>query len=178
MKFNIGCGVRNFGDDWFHIDGANYNHIKSNDIYLKTFKNDSADLIYASHFIEYFDRDEILPILVSWKKVLKKNGVLRIAVPDFQSCAKLYTKKLFPLENFLGPIFGKMKLGDEFIYHKTIFDFESIFKLLKQVGMKNIEKYDWRNTEHAKFDDHSQAYLPHMDKERGTLISLNVECTK
>jgi len=27
-------------------------------------------------------------------------------------------------------------------------------------------------------DDHSQAYLPHMDKENGILISLNIEATK
>ena len=47
-----------------------------------------------------------------------------------------------------------------------------------EVGFKNVERYDWRETEHAEFDDHSQAYLPHMDKENGTLISLNVECTK
>ncbi|HAI38830.1 MAG TPA: methyltransferase, partial [Maribacter sp.] len=39
-------------------------------------------------------------------------------------------------------------------------------------------KYDWRQTEHAKFDDHSQAYIPHMDKENGTLISLNIEAVK
>ena len=36
----------------------------------------------------------------------------------------------------------------------------------------------WEETEHAQFDDHSQAYLPHMDKENGTLMSLNVECIK
>jgi hypothetical protein len=28
------------------------------------------------------------------------------------------------------------------------------------------------------FDDHSQAYIPHMDKENGTLISLNIETIK
>ena len=44
--------------------------------------------------------------------------------------------------------------------------------------MKEIKKYNWRKTEHSMFDDHSQAYLPHMDKENGILISLNVECVK
>jgi hypothetical protein len=24
MKLNIGCGKRNFGNDWIHIDGSNY----------------------------------------------------------------------------------------------------------------------------------------------------------
>ena len=38
--------------------------------------------------------------------------------------------------------------------------------------------WDWRKTEHSQFDDHSQAYLPKMNKEHGTLISLNVEAIK
>jgi len=29
-----------------------------------------------------------------------------------------------------------------------------------------------------RLDDYSQAYVPHMDKENGILISLNVECHK
>ena len=44
--------------------------------------------------------------------------------------------------------------------------------------MTNISIYDWRKTEHAQFDDHSQAYLPHFEKEKGILISLNVESKK
>ena len=178
MKLNIGCGKRNFGDKWIHIDGANFSHIDSNDILLKSFKDDSVNLIYSSHFIEYFDRNEIISLLKRWKKVLKKNGILRLAVPDFRVCADLYLKGLFPLENFLGPLYGKMKMGDKLIYHKTVFDFESLKKILESIGMTNISIYDWRKTEHAKFDDHSQAYLPHFEKEEGTLISLNVESKK
>jgi hypothetical protein len=46
------------------------------------------------------------------------------------------------------------------------------------VGAKNTRKYDWRKTEHAAIDDFSQCYYPHMDKENGRLMSLNVECEK
>ena len=41
-----------------------------------------------------------------------------------------------------------------------------------------MKRYDLRDTEHADIDDCSQAYLPHMDKENGVLMSLNVEATK
>jgi len=37
---------------------------------------------------------------------------------------------------------------------------------------------DYRSIEELEFDDHSQAYLPHMDKDNGTLISLYVGCVK
>ena len=51
-------------------------------------------------------------------------------------------------------------------------------ELLINLGFINFELYDWRETDHSMFDDHSQAYIPHMDKINGTLISLNVECRK
>ena len=57
-------------------------------------------------------------------------------------------------------------------------DFVSLKKVLESCGYSSVIKYDWRETEHATFDDHSQAYIPHMDKENGTLVSLNVECIK
>ncbi len=178
MKFNIGCGWRNFGEDWVHIDGGDYDHLDSDDIFIRNYKNDSADLIYASHFIEYLDREEVVPLLERWREVLKPNGIMRLAVPDFEVYARLYWGGNYPLESFLGVLYGKMPMGDKTIYHKTVYDFNSLKKTLENVGFKDVSHYDWRETEHSEFDDHSQAYLPHMDKENGTLISLNVECTK
>ena len=32
--------------------------------------------------------------------------------------------------------------------------------------------------DHPDYDDHSQAYFPHMDKENGIHVSLNLECVK
>ena len=69
-------------------------------------------------------------------------------------------------------------MDDKVIYHKTTYDFHSLKMLLEKLGMKNIKRYDWRDVDHSIFDDHSQAYIPHMDKDNGTLISLNVECMK
>ena len=178
MKFNIGCGHRNFGKEWIHIDGENYDHIDSSDIFIKDYQDNSAELIYASHLIEYFDRGEVVPLLKRWKNVLISNGVLRLAVPDFKVYSKLYSDKQYPLNSFLGPLYGKMPMGDKTIYHKTTYDYASLATLLKEIGMRNVKKYNWEETEHAQFDDHSQAYLPHMDKGNGELMSLNVECIK
>ena len=44
-----------------------------------------------------------------------------------------------------------------------------------EAGFARVRRWDWRATEHAGIDDYSQAYLPHMDKENGTLVSLNLE---
>tara|TARA_B100001971_G_scaffold60635_1_gene55681 strand:+ start:393 stop:746 length:354 start_codon:yes stop_codon:yes gene_type:complete len=98
MKFNIGCGWRDFGKGWVHIDGGDYDHIDSSDIFLKDYDNNSAELIYASHFIEYFDRDEIISLLSRWKNILKSFGMLQIAVPDFEVMVNLYLKDEYFLE--------------------------------------------------------------------------------
>ena len=178
VKLNLGCGKRDFGSDWIHIDGADYPHIDSQNIESLDYRDKSVDLIYASHVIEYFDRREVLPVLKEWKRVLRIDGVLRIAVPDFYQMAKLYLVDSYDLEKFLGPLYGKMMMLKKTIYHKTVYDFNDLKELLEEVGFRNVKKYDWRETEHSEFDDHSQAYIPHMDKENGTLISLNVECLK
>lgn len=197
IRLNLGCGWRNFGEDWIHIDGGEYPHLKGRDITSLLFDNDSVDLIYSSHVFEYFDREKGSKVLKEWYRVLKEGGILRIAVPDFEQMARLYSEGKFPLENFLGPLYGKMKMGmkgpneenSPTIYHKTVYDFSSLKELLEKTGFKNIRKYDWKTTNpHDKIDDHSQSYLPSkefistpsnpFDKENGYLISLNLEADK
>ena len=179
IKINMGCGPRNFGKDWIHIDGGNYEHLDYSDIRdLSQLRTNSVELIYASHVIEYFDRLEVVDLLSEWKRVLKPYGVLRLAVPNFAVLSELYLSGKIKLENTLGPLYGRMIMGDKVIYHKTTYDFSSLKNLLQEIGFYNVMPYNWRETEHAQFDDHSQAYFPHMDKTNGILISLNVECIK
>jgi predicted SAM-dependent methyltransferase len=177
IKLHLGCGWRNFGPDWVHIDGGDYTHLEFNDITNLPYQDGTVDVIYASHVIEYFNRDEIKRVLAEWHRVLRPGGVLRIAVPDFLKLMWVY-QDTKDLNKILGPLFGKMPMGNETIYHKTVYDFNSLKELLETLGFYNIIHYNWKETEHAQHDDHSQAYYPHMDKENGLLISLNVEATK
>jgi len=90
----------------------------------------------------------------------------------------LYQQGEIKLEQILGPLYGKMKMGDQTIYHKIVYDYASLSKLLTECGFRDVFEYEWRETDHADHDDHSQAYIPHMDKDNGVLISLNVEAKK
>ena len=174
----MGCGWRDFGKDWIHIDGGDYSHLDYKSITDLVFEDSSVDLIYASHVLEYFDRNDVLEVLSEWNRVLKVGGILRLAVPDFEAMVGLYTKGEIKLEQILGPLYGKMSMGSDYIYHKTTYDEASLKGILEKSGFSEIIRYNWKEKEHSNFDDHSQAYIPHMDKENGTLISLNVECTK
>ena len=48
----------------------------------------------------------------------------------------------------------------------------------KNIGFKFVERWDWRKTEHSDVDDFSQCYLPHMDKDNGMMMSLNIKGIK
>jgi predicted SAM-dependent methyltransferase len=176
MKLHLGCGKRDFGSAWVHIDQCEFPHVTHKDVTKLPFADGSCDLIYASHLLEYFDREEATHVLREWYRVLGRDGILRLAVPDFDALCTMYMRGSVPLENILGPLYGKW--GDPICYHKTVYDFVSLYKVLGSVGFTKIHKYDWTSTDHSHIDDHSQAYMPHMDKENGKLISLNVVAVK
>ena len=178
-KLHLGCGKR-FLEGYIHIDIDSYPHIDyiSKIENLSMFEDNSIDLIYASHCIEYFDRYEVINVLEEWKRVLKNDGILRISVPDFKSLLKVY-KKTNNIDKILGPVYGRWNVGkSKYIYHKTMYDHQSLKNVLEKSGFKNITKWDWKEVfkNQPEYDDHSQAYFPHMDKENGIQISLNLEC--
>ena len=181
MKLHLGCGER-FLEGYIHIDLAEFEHIdyKIPVNNLSIFDDNSIDEIYASHVIEYFDRDEVKELLKEWKRVLRDGGILRIAVPNFSKLIQVY-KNSGDLQNILGPLYGKWSIDEtNKIYHKTVYDKQSLSTVLKEAEFKDIVEWDWRNVfaNHDDYDDHSQAYFPHMDKTRGIHISLNLECNK
>ena len=177
MKLHLGCGKK-YIKGFKHVDLLDYSHIdyRVSVDNLSFAKDNSVELIYASHVLEHFGRDEYEKVLDEWYRVLKIDGILRIAVPDFKSIVNYYNKTA-DMESLLGLVVGGQKFG-EYDYHKMIFDEEFLKNKLKDVGFKSISKYEWRNVSHANVDDFSQAYLPHMDKKNGMLMSLNMEATK
>lgn len=135
-------------------------------------------LIYAAHILEHYNRKAYLEVLYEWHRVLLPGGILRLAVPDFEACAKLYYEQ--GLQNGLSGLIGLIVGGqrNEYDYHMMVFDEPFLTQVLKQVGFREVRRWDWRKTEHADVDDYSQAYIPHMDKENGKLMSLNLEAIK
>jgi predicted SAM-dependent methyltransferase len=174
-KFNIGCGPWDFGEDWIHIDGGNYSHLDDKDIFLKNYKDETIDLIYASHLIEYFDRIEVMDLIKIWYKKLKIGGKLMVAVPNFKELASLYTHGNCILYEIIGPLYGRMKMDNKWIYHKTVYDYDTLFDLLYSCDFKNIKLWndglDLRSKDKSQ-DDFSGAH------KKDKLISLNMEAIK
>lgn len=176
MKLHLGCGKR-YIDGFIHIDAVDYPHIDhvTTIDHLSFIPDDSVELIYTCHVLEHFKRKEVERVLREWYRTIKPGGTLRLSVPDFSKLCEVY-KKEGNLEIIIGALFGRQ----DYLYniHYNVFDYSSLSKLLGLCGFEAIKVYDWKKTEHSHVDDYSQAYIPHMDKENGILISLNVECKK
>lgn len=183
MKVHLGCWHRVF-PGFIHVDLCDLPHIDFNSAIdrLPFFKDESVSLLYCSHAFEYFDRQEAVHVLAEWFRVLQPGGILRLAVPDFRALITIY-QETGHIERILGPLYGRMEiktLDDKpmTLYHKTAYDQTSLSDLLLASGFEQPGLWNWRDTEHAHIDDHSQAYFPHMQKETGILVSLNMEAKK
>jgi len=140
--------------------------------------DNSVSLIYACHVLEHFGRYTYKAVLKEWFRVLKPGGILRLAVPDFAACAAIYYENGLAdgLSGLIGLIIGGQR--NEHDFHKMIFDEDFLRRDLIEIGFREVRQWDWRATEHAGIDDYSQAYLPHMHKEDGRQMSLNLEAVK
>ncbi len=182
LKVHLGCGKRRLAG-YAHVDLADYPHIDHrHDIRtLPMFADGTVDLLYASHTLEYFDRVEVREVLAAWRRVLRPGGTLRLAVPDFEALARVYLDS-GNLGLVIGPLYGRWEVpGGPVLHHRTVYDFAALKGVLEDCGFAGVRRWDWREIftgELAGYDDYSQAYIPHMDKDHGRLISLNVEADK
>jgi predicted SAM-dependent methyltransferase len=173
MKLHLGCGTKRI--DGYHNIDIRYlpgvdevNNVK----FLRNYKLNTVDEIYASHVLEHFGRWEYKHVLKRWFDILKPGGALRIAVPDFESITEYYneTKDLNPL---IGMMYGGQDYDENF--HHIIFDFNTLSKDLYDLGFINVTKWD---TMEMQIDDFSKSFLPHMDFKNGKLMSLNILAIK
>ena len=176
MKLHLGCGAK-YIPGFIHVDIEDHPHVdyRSSVKSLPFAKDGSVELIYASHVLEHFGRHEVDEVLREWHRVLRKGGLLRVAVPDFEAVCLRY-RETHDLSELVGLVCGGQV--NQYDFHKMVFDERLLRDHLLHAGFSSAARYDWKSTEHARLDDYSQAYLPHMQKETGLLVSLNMEAVK
>ncbi len=178
MKLHLGCGKR-YIPGFIHVDAQTAPHVDIvGPVEQLPMGDNTVSLIYASHVLEHFGRFEFKSVLQEWFRVLEPGGILRLAVPDFAACAAIYYESglVDGLTGLVGLIIGGQRNNHDF--HKMIFDEEFLRRELLDIGFKKVYRWDWRTTEHTDVDDYSQAYIPHLHKQDGKLMSLNIEAVK
>lgn len=184
MKLNLGCGRTNIAG-FINIDLNKDPHVHiSTDVSdLKMFNSESVDLIYASAIFQYFDYQQGAVALNEWYRVLKPGGVLRISTVDFDKLLEVYNKSGKEIDKIIGPMYGRIyvnneSLNNDNVYHTAVYTQKKLLNALKDAGFEKNEPYDWKNSIHAEYDDQSQSYYPHKDKENGIHIMQNWEAKK
>lgn len=175
MKLHLGCGklyLKNFLNIDIESEKAD---IKHDIIKLDFINNERVDEIYICHVLEHIKRHDTIKLFLEWNRILKKEGILRISVPNFESIVKVYEKNRNMAE-LIGLLNGGQR--NKYDIHYICYDFNILCETLKTCGFYDIKIYDPFEFLEQEQDDYSKAYLPHLDFKNGVCMSLNVVCKK
>lgn len=119
LKLNLACGS-DIKKDFININDWN----RDNNIDLICdltkefpFNNESVDYIYCSHFLEHLNWFDGRELLVNCFRVLKRDGILRIVIPDFK---KSFKKYIDGDREFFKPYFKNLNDSD-WEYYSTVY---------------------------------------------------------
>lgn len=92
---NLGCGLT-FHKDWTNIDFISTSEqvLAHNLLQGIPEPNNSFEVVYHSHVLEHFPKAKAIEFIKECHRVLKPNGILRIAIPDLEQTGLNYIKYL------------------------------------------------------------------------------------
>lgn len=113
------------------------------------FKDSTVECIYTSHMFEHLSRDGAENFLKEVLRILKVGGILRIAVPDLSLAINKYLEsedadafmrdilvEAAPINTFKEKI---LLFLSGYRHHQWMYDGNSVSKMLKQHGFKEVE---------------------------------------
>lgn len=114
MKYlNIACG-KTFIDneDWINIDfTTNTPSIKKANLFKGlSFRDNSFDVVYSSHFIEHIPKEHLEIFLADCLRVLKPNGVIRLVTPDLEFLINEYVENIKSKKHFKANFIAELLL--------------------------------------------------------------------
>lgn len=97
---NLGCGSH-FHPDWVNLDYAktSKNVIAHNLNKGIPFPDNTFEVVYHSHVLEHFSQKNAVHFMEECYRVLKNNGIIRIAIPDLEQIINEYKKQLEKAKN-------------------------------------------------------------------------------
>lgn len=175
VYIHLGCGEIN-SSEFINVDTRFFPHIHHvNDVCeLSIFRNEFADLIYASHILEHISMLKLTQVLNEWKRVLRNGGILRIGVPNFETILKMYEDNNQDIDIIWMPLMGGQEYKDNF--HYAVFSKDSLTRLLLECGFSEVREWDPAVVDNHNFED--WASKKYEKKGKIYQISLNLEAVK
>ena len=157
MKYlNLGCGHHYSNKaEWTNLDFVSGGESVLAHNLLKgiPFQENSFDLVYHSHVLEHFSKQDGAKFISECFRVLKPGGILRIAIPDLERIAKEYLNCVENgIENFENSIANAnyqwmlLEMYDqtvrnhsggnmgEYLYQETLINEDFVFERIGEEG--------------------------------------------
>ncbi len=181
LKLNLGCG-HNPPQGWINVDyalGARFakfpyfnrfnNAIKFFKLTwdrnillhnLKTpfpWKDSSVDIIYSSHTLEHFTKEEGVFFLNECSRVLKTGGIIRVIVPDLQILVTRYLQGAVRADDFLTTLVVNYYSDQDSPFrkkiapflrspHKCMYDSETLLRKIQDAGFHAACREPFKST--------------------------------
>ena len=92
---NLGCGNK-FHPDWVNVDFVSTGEgvIAHNLLSGIPMPDNKFEVVYHSHVLEHFQRDDAFKFIQECYRVLRPGGIIRIAIPDLEQIARNYLEQM------------------------------------------------------------------------------------
>ena len=156
LKLNVGCGKVKL-PGWVNIDiepGA--------DLVMDVrkglpFDNNSVDFIYCEHVLEHFTYEEGEKVLREFERCLRREGIVRIAMPDLDYIIKKYNADWKNQDWLSWPEYEFVKTRGQMINisfrywgHKYLYNKEDLRNQLTKVGFQKIMSCERKKSNNAE----------------------------
>jgi len=150
IYLNIGCGDKKL-KGFVNIDIDPKADLQIDVRKGLPFADNTVSGIYNEHFIEHLNHAEGISFLRECRRVLKPNGILRIATPDLDNIINLYTNDDWNTKSEM------VKYGYDWIQnrceyinlslrewgHKWMYDETELIRTGEMVGLNSLERCEW-----------------------------------
>jgi predicted SAM-dependent methyltransferase len=175
LNLHLGCGGVDH-PEFVNVDGYPFPHVDFVQTIdrLPRFKTGTVDLIYASHCLEHFHYRATVDVLTEWNRVLKRGGILRLSVPDFDKLVDLYQARGRDPDVVIEQLMGGQ--NNRYNFHYTALSEVNLTRALLAAGFSSVRPWQPGTNPLTTFADFS-VYQKEVDG-RGHEISLNIEAVK
>ncbi len=170
MKLNLGCGSQ-VPDGWVNVDyalGARFTKIPffralnkklklfnmnwNEKIYLHDltrkfpWADSSIDIVYSSHTLEHFTKEDGRRFLQECHRVLRKDGIIRIVVPNLRHYVTEYIEGRIFADDFVEELGVLYRTGNNTLKkrlspflqfpHKCMYDNSRLIEILNELGFE------------------------------------------
>lgn len=145
VRLHLGCGSHRV-EGWINVDFLRPG--RKLDLYWDLrrplpYRDGSVDAIFAEHVLEHMSFDDGVCLLREARRVLRRDGTVRIGVPDLDRYIASYLGRDDLIDRVRpGRITRALALGEIFFMHghRCMYDYETLRRALERAGFVNIVK--------------------------------------